>query len=147
MNCHLFIWLGYVIVIFYYIFQVLSLSFYEIALIDIGLRNYSRQVLLGPLFRRHVLLEYHHLLEPHLFELLGILQNNGSQNIQANPEVVVFDGQVGIVESETGFHGKLPEEEASHPLEVHVIKVYILFREMGQKLRVDSLDNFLYSYK
>jgi len=71
-------------------------SLEEVALIDIGLRDDCRQILLGPLLGGHVLLEDHHLLEAHLLELLRILQNYRRQDVEAKAEVIALYGEVGI---------------------------------------------------
>lgn len=73
-------------------------------MINVGFSNDGRQVLLRPLFGGHVLLENHHLLEAHLLKLLGVFEDDGRQNIEAEREVVALVSQVGVKESQASLH-------------------------------------------
>jgi len=122
-------------------------SLYEIALINIGFCYDRCQILLGPILSGHVLLKNHHFLKLHLLELFRVLQNDGSQNIQTKPEIVALYSQVGVEEAQTNLHGELPEQKASDPFEVHVVKVYTLILEMQEQLGVNPSYHFLYPHK
>ena len=54
-------------------------------------------------------MENHHLLKTHFLEFLRILKYNGSQYVQAKPEVVVLDSQIGIEQPETYLHVELSQ--------------------------------------
>ena len=116
-------------------------------MVDEGLGDDSGQVLLLPLLRGHVLLKNHHLLEVHLLELFGIFQDYRSQNVQAKPEVIVLVRQVRIEQPHAYLYRELPQKQASHPLEVHVVEVDLLLLKMSQQLRIHSPDDFLHPAK
>ena len=119
----------------------------EVALVDVGLGNDGGQVLLGPLLGGHVLLENHHFFKPHLLKLLGVLQDDGCQHVQAQLEVVVLGRQVGVEQPQADLHAELPQQQAGHPLEVHVVEVDVLLLEVPQQLRVHPLYHFLDTHK
>jgi len=66
----------------------------------------------------------------HLLELLGVLQNDSSQDVQAEAEVVILYGQVCVEQTQRNLHSELPQQEASHPFEVHMVEVYALRLEV-----------------
>ncbi len=93
------------------------------------------------------MLEYHHLLEIHLLELLRVLQHYRRQYVQTQVEVVALICQVRIEESESNLCRELSQQQTSDPLKIQVIKVDILVLEMIQQLWVDSLKYFLHLTK
>lgn len=89
------------------------------------------------------MLEQHHFLELHLLEFLRVFQNYGCQDVQAETEVVAFVSQIRVEQPQADLHGKLPQEQAGYPLEVHVVEVDVLFLEVFEQVRVDSLNDVL----
>lgn len=99
-------------------------------MIDIGLGDGNGEVLLFPVSCWHILLELHHLFETHLLEFFGVLENNCCHNVQTQIRVVGIVREIGVVEPESYLRCELSKQQAGHPLEIHMVEVYVLLQEM-----------------
>lgn len=73
-------------------------------MINVGFGDDGGQILFSPVLGGHILLEDHHLLELHFLELLGVLEDDGCEDVQAEGEVVALVGEVGVEEPQARFH-------------------------------------------
>lgn len=83
----------------------------------------------------------------HFFELLRILEDDGGEDVETEAEIVVFDGQIRVEKTQTDLHCELAQQQASHPLKVHVVEIDVLAFEMLEKLRIHSLYHLLYPHE
>lgn len=115
-------------------------------MINKGFSNDCSNIVLFPIFGGHFVLESHQLLKVEVFQLFGVLEENGNKYILDESKGFALSGlqrDEGIEQSKPCFNGELPEQQAGHPLKVDVIEVNILGLKICKEGRIDSLNDKL----